>query len=104
MNRIKNIAYSVIGGGILLLVSLPPTPAKAAPAPPCVSLSVRKVSATGPDKIIATATNRCSGAQRFRIIWRWAPDTACYYILRGGSLTSERRGIPQPYPTEVQRC
>jgi hypothetical protein len=100
--RIANFASSVIGGGILLLASLPPTPAKAATAPSCVRLSQRTVG----NQTIATATNNCGRIVRFRLIWAWANDGICRDVRN--SITESRTdgGIffPTPYVTELRQC
>jgi hypothetical protein len=100
--RIANFASSVIGGGILLLVSLPPIPAQATPAPSCVRLSQR----TAGNQTTATATNTCGRTVRFRFIWAWAFDGVCRDVRN--SITESRTDggilVPTPYVTELRQC
>jgi hypothetical protein len=99
--RIAHIAYSVIGGGILLLAGIPPIPAQATPAPGCVRLSQRFVG----NQTIATATNTCGRTVRFRFIWAWANDGLCRDVRY--SFTESRTDkpfVPTPYVTELRQC
>lgn len=92
---------------ILFAVASWPNNAQAATAPSCVNLAQSKrVIRLAPDRIVATATNRCGGTQRFRMIWAWAADGSCRSIPAGGSFTEERRiGFPPaPYVNELRKC
>jgi len=92
---------------VLFAVASWPNNAQAATAPSCVNLTQSKqVIRLAPDKIVATATNRCSGTQRFRMIWAFAEDGYCQSVPRGGSFT-EKRGIgfpPAPKVSELRKC
>lgn len=92
---------------ILFAVASWPNNVQAATAPSCVNLEQWKQEISwAPDKKVARATNRCSGTQRFRMIWAWAADGSCHSIPPNGSLTEER-GIgspPVPYVNELRKC
>lgn len=92
---------------VLFAVASWPNNVQAATAPSCVNLRQSKqVIRLAPDKIVATATNNCSGTQRFRLIWAFAVDGSCISIPAGGSRT-ERRGIlspPSPTVSELRKC
>jgi hypothetical protein len=73
MKRAAHIAYSVIGGSILLLAGMPPAPASATPAPNCVNADVDNGFLT--DKL--TVTNTCPTSQRVKIILGRHTDIEC---------------------------
>lgn len=92
---------------VLFAVASWPNNVQAATAPSCVSLvQSKRVISRAPDRIVATATNSCSGTQRFRMIWAFAADGSCRSIPAGGAFTEERRiGFsPAPYVSELRKC
>lgn len=92
---------------ILFAVASWPNNAQAAVAPSCVSLvQSKRVIRHAPDRIVATATNSCSGTQRFRMIWAFAADGYCQSIPPRGFFTEERDiGFPPaPKVSELRKC
>ncbi len=106
VTHLVQLAAIGIAATSLSLVSAVP-PSLAATAPSCVELAHSKeVISLAPDKVVAKATNDCSGTQRFRMIWAWAGDGSCRSIGPGGSFT-EKRPIgspPLPYVNELRKC
>jgi hypothetical protein len=83
MKRIANIAYSAIGGGILLLAGMPPFPANATRPPACVTAN----EDTGIFTDTVTVTNGCKRRKRVRAIIDNASDSSCNSLSPGESFT-----------------
>lgn len=101
----RRAASAVIGtlvlGGSLLVIA---PPASAATAPSCVYLSQWETrNSVGIITSHARATNRCSSTQRFRMIWSWASDGACYSYKPGYQATASHLGGP-PKVSELRKC
>jgi hypothetical protein len=73
--KIAHMAYSVIGGSILLLAGIPPIPANAEPAPRCVEVSSNP-SPPGPLKTILV-TNLCRANKTVFVILSGGQRTTC---------------------------
>jgi hypothetical protein len=80
MKRTAHIAYSVIGGSILLLAGMPPASAELAPS--CVRASVN--SGVVVDKL--TITNSCVASKRVKIILGRHTDIGCRSYDSGESV------------------
>jgi hypothetical protein len=84
MKRIANMAYSAIGGGILLLVGMPPFPANATLPPACVTADE---DTGGVFTDIVTVTNGCKRKKRVKAIIDYGPDSSCNSLDPGKSFT-----------------
>jgi hypothetical protein len=104
VKKLVSFAPTILGGGILLLASVPPS--LAAPPPSCVRLAQwREDIPWAPDKSVARATNNCTRTQRFRMIWTNAYDGLCRSIPAGHWI-QESRQVPlvTPYVSRLEQC